>query len=72
MRPVMHKHNVAQLQDELAKTKPVTGNVKNLMTCISLNWWEWILNFTLPVSEIVTEYPCLKKVSYVSMLLIKY
>lgn len=64
-----HKRNVALLQDEMTKTKPVTGNVKSLMTRTFLNRREWILNSAIPVSEIVTEYPCLKKVSYVSRLL---
>ena len=61
-----HKRNLDLLQEELDKNKPITGNVKNLMTRTFLNRREWILNSTVPVSEIVTKYPCFKKVSYVS------
>ena len=60
-----HKRNVSLLKDELAKVKPVTGNVKNLMTRAFLNRREWILNSTSPVSEIAMEYPCFRKISYV-------
>ena len=47
--------------------KKSTGStLKSLMSRTFLYRREWILNSEHPVSEIISEYPCLSRMSFVS------
>ena len=61
------EHNMKLLEEELQKDSPLSTNLKDLMSRIFLNRQEWILNSELPVAEIVEQYPCLSKISHVSV-----
>ena len=58
--------NMTVLIEELEKFTPSNVKVKEYMKCTYINRREKILNSTVPVSEMVSDYPFVKKVSYVS------
>ena len=62
-----HFRNLTLLQEEMDKLKPSNKNLNNLMTRIFLNWREWILNSEVTISQIIEVYPCLERVTYVSL-----
>ena len=62
-----HSRNLALLREEMDKLKPSNKNVKNLMTRTFLNRRERILNSEIAVSQIIEDYPCLDRVTYVSL-----
>ena len=66
-----HDRNIKLLKEEMAKMKPNSANVKNLMSHTFLHRREWILNSEIPVSKILEEYSCLYKLSICRLTLLK-
>ena len=58
------------LEEELQKDRLLSTNLKDLMSRTFLNRREWILISEQPVAEIVEQYPCLSKISYVSIFIL--
>lgn len=67
---ITHERNMKLLGEELQKDRPLSTNLKELMSRTFLNRREWILNSELPVAEIVEQYPCLSKISYVGVFIL--
>lgn len=63
---VAFKRNVMLMKQELAKSKPQTGNVTSLMGRTFSGRRQWILDEIRGVDEICEEYPCLSKSTFVS------
>ena len=69
---VSHGRNMDLLNAEWRKymDKKATDNtIKDLMLRTFLYRREWILHSEHPVSEIIKEYPCLSRVSFVSFII---
>lgn len=67
---VTHGRNMDLLNSEWLKykdKKATDSGVKDLMSRTFLHRREWILHSEHPVSEIIEEYPCLSRVSFVSL-----
>lgn len=61
-----HERTRSLLKTEMAKARPDFDSVSGLLKRTFVKRRQWILDTTPNVSDIIEEYPCLKKVCYVS------